>query len=401
MRIEREAEVEMNRSGDGVRLAYVFSLYAHHAAFLREWGGDSTLAAHARTVMAATEREMSALVPRAGRLTATRLRLLRATRLLDNGELAASLQEWNGLVRLADSVGAPELQAHVWVRRGRTLVKLGRTAEAERNLLVGRGFARRANHLQWQYEAEHNLLHLHEATGRDAEARRAGEAFVSLTQRTGLKAVQLMAHHDLAWFHLRRAGRERARPHFEAVLAYTDSMEGYDFWAGEYFELTGDLDRAEAYYRRSGVESDARAYAGLVRLAEATGDLDRAIRYAHAYDETVESSGVPEFAPLLPGILARHGRLAEAVGELARARERAAGQGQAAAWATLSVELAQLELGLGNTNRATIIADSARGGSAGCRRPRWSAGRRGGWPGAGAHGWCGSKAGSGRTACRG
>ena len=280
--------------------------------------------------------------------------------MLDNGELAASLQAWNGLVQLADSLGAPDFQARVWVYRGRALVKLGRTAEAERSLLAGREFARRASHLQWQYEAEHNLLHLYEATGRDADARRAGEAFVSLTQLGGLKPVQLMAHRDLAWFHLRRGGRERAQPHFEAVVAYTDSMEGYDYWAGEYFELTGDLDRAETYYRRSGVDVDARAYAGLARLAEATGDLDRAIRYAHSYDEAVESSNVPEFAPLRPGILARHGRVAEAVVELARARERAADQGQVAAWATLSVDLAQLQLRLGKPAHAAIIADSAQ-----------------------------------------
>ena len=359
-RLELAADADLKRSGDGVRLAYVHALYAYHAALLREAGGDSALAAHARMVMAAADREMSVLAARAGRLTATRFRLQRAARLLDNGDLAASLEAWNGLVQLADSVGAPELMGQVWVRRGRTLVKLGRRAEAERDLLAGREFARRANHLQWQYEAEHNLLHLYEATGRDAEARRAGEAFVSLTQLTGLKAVQLMAHHDLAWFHLRRRGRERARPHFEAVLAYTDSMEGYDYWAGEYFELTGDLDRAEAYYRRSDVEQDARPYTGLARLAEATGDVDRAIRYAHSYDETVESSRVPEFAPLVPGILARHGRVIEAVAELARARERAADQGQVAAWAALSVDLAQLQLRLGNTARAARIADSAQ-----------------------------------------
>ena len=227
--------------------------------------------------------------------------------------------------------------------------------------------ARQANHLQWQYEAEHNLLHLYEATGRDPEARRAGEAFVALTQLGGLAPVQLMAHRDLAWFHLRRGGRERARPHFEAVLAYTDTLEGYDYWAGEYFELTGDLDRAEAYYQgsRSDLLEDAtRANAGLARLAEATGDFDRALHYARVHDEAQEVAEYPEIAPLLPGILARHGRVGEAAVELARARERAADQGQVAAWATLSVDLARLQLRLGNTARAASIADSAQAAAA-------------------------------------
>jgi hypothetical protein len=53
---------------------------------------------------------------------------------------------------------------------------------------------------------------------------------------------------------------------------------------------------------------------------------------------------VPEFAPILPGLLARQGRVAEAITGLERARREANNQGQVAAWATLSTELAALEL---------------------------------------------------------
>ena len=390
-RLEREADAVTRRGGGAVRLAYLLDLIEGHAALLRESGSDSALATHARAVMTAGHKETTVLAMRADWVTRTVFRAGKAERLLDNGELTASLQEWDALAQVADSLEAPGLQAKVLVRRGRTLAKLGRTAEAERDLLAGREVARQANHLQWQYEAEHNLLHLYEATGRDPEARRAGEAFVALTQLGGLAPVQLMAHRDLAWFHLRRGGRERARPHFEAVLAYTDTLEGYDYWAGEYFELTGDLDRAEAYYQgsRSDLLEDAtRANAGLARLAEATGDFDRALHYARVHDEAQEVAEYPEIAPLLPGILARHGRVGEAAVELARARERAADQGQVAAWATLSVDLARLQLRLGEHGpRRHRIADSAQAAAArvgaaegwACGPARWPAWRGCAW----------------------
>lgn len=362
-RWEREADADTKRSGGKVRLDYLEQIDGIHAVLLREAGSDSVVAAHARRVMAAAEEEATALATRAGRAAATGHWLRTADDLLDNGQLAASLSEWDRLASLADSLGEPDLQAHVLVRRGRTLVKLGRPAEAERDLFAGREAARRANDLQWQYEAEHNLLHLYEAIpGRDKEARRAGEAFGELARDGGPPQARQMAHRDLAWFHLRRGERERARLHFEVVVAYTDSLMGYNYWAGEYFELIGDLDRAEAYFQgHASGGAGNRSYAALARLAEATGDLERAVRYARAHDGAAEVAGVPEFAPLLPGVLARHGRVAEAATELARARDRAGRQGQVAAWATLSGEAAALELRRGNLALAAALADSASG----------------------------------------
>ncbi|HEY7686753.1 MAG TPA: CHAT domain-containing protein [Gemmatimonadales bacterium] len=363
-RLEREADAVTKRSGAAaVRLEYLSGSVDNHAAMLRESGGDSSVATHARSAITAAREEMTLLAMRADWWTATRFRVFEAERLLDNGELTASLREWNTLARLADSVGAPALQARVLVRRGRTLVKLGRTAEAERDLLAGRAAARRADYLRYQYEAEHNLLHLYEAApARDEEARRAGEAFVALTRLAEALPVRLMSHRDLAQFHLRRGDRERARAHFETVVAYTDSLAGYDYWAGEYFELIGDLDRAEAYYR--GPESDlaasvTRANGGLARLAEAIGDFDRAVHYARVHDEAQEVGLNPEIAPLLPGVLARHGRWREAAAALAPARDRANRRGQVAAWATLTGELGVLELRQGDLSAAAALSDSA------------------------------------------
>lgn len=361
MNREREAESDMRRQPEAIRLQYIVGLGAVHRPLLGAAGTDSALSKHALDVLGSSERNAPALMAHLDLGTATGLRFERATRLLDDGNLEASLQEWNGLVRLADSLASPELLAEVLVRRGRTLVKLGRAAEAERDLIAGLQAARRANHLGWTWEAEHNLLHLYEATGRDQEARRAGEAYLALTGMGSNMEAHLMANRDLAWYYQHRGERERARPYFETMLVYVDSIGGSALqWAGEYFELTGDLERAEAYFGRVGPGVNTyRAYAGLARLAEATGDMRRALGYARVHDGGLEHAGYPEVAPLLPGLLARTGRVREAAGELERTRRVAAGRGQTAGWATLSVELAALLLRMGEWRAAAAVSDSA------------------------------------------
>lgn len=358
---EREGEADMRRQPDAIRLIYSDGLGSTHRALLGTAGTDSALARHLREVAESSEQQVRALIAHADLQTATSLRLQHAERLLDDGDLATSRREWDGLVRLADSLGSAELQAHVLVRRGRTLVKLGLSRDAERDLRAGLEAAKRADNLQWMYEAEHNLLHLYEGAGRDEEARRAGEAFVAWTRAAGAAPAYQMANHDLAWFHQRRGERERARRYFESMLVYADSLDpDYVYWAGEYFELTGDLERAEAYFGRVGSGRNTyRAYAGLARLAEATGEMDRALGYARAHDAGLERADYPEVAPLLPGLLARTGRVREAEGELQRARGVARLRGQIAGWATLSAELAALLLRMGEWPAAAAVADSA------------------------------------------
>ncbi len=360
-RVERTAGIDMRSQPRPIRLRYVLNLADEHRGLLGTFGADSALAGHVRHVLDSSEREALAIVAHADQQTTTWFRLGRANRLLGYGDLEASRREWDGLVRLADSLVDSELLAHALVQRGRTLVKLGRTVEAERDLLAGREATRRANYLTMMYEAEHNLLHLYEATGRDPEARRAGEAFLALAGMSDSRYAQLMANRDLAWYHQRRGERERARPYFETMLAHTDTLGGDESqWAGEYFELTGDLERAEAYFARERVgRNEYRAYAGLARLAEATGDLSRALEFARAHDAGLEHAGYPEMAPIVPGLLARTGRIREAAAGIERARRVALARGQAAAWATLSADLAALLLRAGAWPLAVVVADSA------------------------------------------
>jgi CHAT domain-containing protein/tetratricopeptide (TPR) repeat protein len=292
-------------------------------------------------------------------------RLGEAEAALDRGDLARSLVRWNALASLADSLALPSLQARVYMRRGRTRVKLGDWEAAERDLLAARGFAARQGFLSNAYEVEHNLLHLYEAQGRDDEARRAGEAFVILAGEGGLEQVRMMSHRDLAWFLRRRGAHDEARRHFEAMVADLDSLDdrthALAFFAGEYYELIGDLDRAVPYYARAALQPQpARALEALARVAETMGDLESAVGYARRHDQVRDDIRYnPEFRPLLPALLARSGRWAQARVELGRARTAAVERGQAAAWARLTLDLANLEYGRGRVAEAVAVADSA------------------------------------------
>jgi tetratricopeptide (TPR) repeat protein len=86
----------------------------------------------------------------------------------------------------------------------------------------------------------------------------------------------------------------------------------YHYWAGEHFERLGDLPRAVAYYRQ-GVARDpgerSLNLAGLTRVFEALGRFDSAVSTARAHDSAM--SNQLDY-PLLPPLLARQGRTAEA-----------------------------------------------------------------------------------------
>src|SRR2546430_6813215 len=102
-----------------------------------------------------------------------------------------------------------------------------------------------------------------------------------------------------------------------------------------------------------------RAQDGMVRIALATGDTAAAITYARLHDLGQSTRGIPESAPLLPRVFRSLGRNDEARTELETARSVALRRGQVAAWASLTLELAQLALSSGDARSATALADSA------------------------------------------
>jgi CHAT domain-containing protein len=348
----------------GVRLEYALVL-REHAGVARDPNTPDSVAAHANAVLEHAWREIREIASEADIVNRSVFRVLWGRTLLDSGRLTEALAEWNTLMELADSADVPGFQARVRARRGRTLVKLGEAPGAERDLREAVRLADEAGNLGLAIEAYHNLLHLYEEAGRYAEALEAGEQYAARADLEGLSSRRVMSRHDVGDV-LRRLGDvEAARRHYEAMVEYVDSLGGQFYFAGEYFERIGDLERAAQYYRRElGVgETPDRANAGLARVAEATGDLEGALRHAGLHDRPLFRL-YPEATPILPGVLARAGRLEEARGALQNARREAAERGQVAGWARLLLEASELELRRGSAGPAEALADSAAGAAA-------------------------------------
>ncbi len=358
MAAHREGDGLTRGAEPGTRFAYLTSIRRIETVMaIRR---DHPLRTDATAIIEEANDELAVLGDHDDIYMTGRFRGNQATRLMDLGRLTESLALWDELVAAADTF-LGETRVIIYLRRGRTLSKLGRLEAAERDLLTARRLAARVGTVEYALEVEHNLLHVYEAMGRDEPAREAGLAFIDLTRIGRLKPVRMMAYYDFGNFLRRRGEHDTARRMFEAMLAVVDSLDDYHYWAGQYYELTGDLDRALAAYQRSWRENqhDApRALVALARLAETTGDHAQAEEYARAHDEQLGPL-YPEDAPILPGLLARAGRVDEAIRELRTARDAARANGQVAAWAGLTFEAAAIQLERGNVDRAASLADSA------------------------------------------
>lgn len=297
---------------------------------------------------------------------------------LDAGALQESIAGADSALAGLTAADPPDYEGVIRLIRGRALVKAGRPREAEPDLLRAWALLARS---PWRYpamEVAHNIFHLYEGLGRDAEARRAGRAFVEITRSHARQATRMIALRDLAQFLQQRGEVSEARPLFEGMVALVDSMGSFDAYAGEYYELIGDLDRAEYYYTRGThdmQEDEGRAHGGLVRIAGARGDLARAERYARAYDRGIGRSFL-ESGRLLPGVLAAEGRWSEAAAELDAGRAEAAADGRRASWSAMTLALADVRLRAGNAAAAAALADSAATAAAEVSLPAVNAGAR-------------------------
>ncbi|MGQ0642118.1 MAG: CHAT domain-containing protein [Gemmatimonadaceae bacterium] len=286
--------------------------------------------------------------------------------LLDRGRLQQAQPVWARAAVMADRIGDRNIRMFAHTRLGRTLVKLGRLAEAERELLVAREVGKDSDTPSLQKEVEHNLLHLYESLGDYEAAKRAGAAFVHFASRGSLNAVRMMSQRDLARLLRSHGDVEASRRHFERMLVDLDSLHRELNFAAEYYELTGELDRARVYYEKELGNPDGdgpRTLEGLVRIALATGDTAGAFRWAGRHDARLDARGIPESAPLLPGVLAKTGRFAEAKDALSRTRTALARRGQTTALANVTLELAELELTRGRVREARALASEAAAGA--------------------------------------
>ncbi|HSW29626.1 MAG TPA: CHAT domain-containing protein [Longimicrobiales bacterium] len=359
-RVEEEAEEVARRAGPGVLYRQQACLHVHPEVYARPEVVPHLDSAEVRRYAIAEE-----LADSADQALRMQLGFNGADRLLAVGRLTESLARWDELILLADSVAIPGWQAEMRLRRGRTLVKMGRPGDAEAVLLDARPHAAASPLLRPGYEIEHNLLHLYEAQGRTADARAAGERFVALTRQAGEAPVRMISFRDLGWLLRREGERAAGDALLDAMVALVDSLGDYHFYAGEYAELNGDLELAARHYGRQSpaTQDGTKAMAGLVRIAEAWGDTAQALERARAHDERLVALD-PEGRLLLPGVLARAGRRGEARSTLEDARLRALGRGQVAAWARLTLEAAELAAALGRVGDAVALADSAASAAA-------------------------------------
>lgn len=356
---EREAERRAREWGAGAWFQYLGHLQTH-GGLLDETDATDSVAAHIHATTQRAFAETADLYPRldfgarASLLWATGAEFLRV------GNFKEALADFTSLVQLADSAQDRGLAANAYGRQGRTLVKLGRMREAERALLRARELGLAAGNPWSLREASHDLLHLHEALGRYDAAVAAGREFARYSEELDTRPTRMMAHHDLGWVFRRHGRLIEADRAFQTMIAEIDTLHTHYYWAGEYYEHIGRLERARDYYLReeAGAGERARMRTGLARVSEALGETENAKRVAYIADRDT-GTWFPEYVPLLPGILARSGRIEEARTRYRLERAAAQARGKTQALSQLALESAELERVLGNAALARTLADTA------------------------------------------
>lgn len=322
----------------------------------------SLLLRHMNSVVAAADSVRLVMVDSGDQRARLLTRVVLGVRDLDRGKLEQAITLLRAAIPMVDSTGDAALRAYVRMRYGRAMVKAGRAPEAEQVLLAARVLGDSAGMPRIQKEIYHNLLHLYESLGQDSSAVAAGEAFVRYASMGMIDPVRMMSARDVALF-LRARGRlDESRHYFMKMLADLDSLGNNANYAGEYYEMTGALDRAMVAYQKgaTGQDDRLRAVGGLVRVALAMGDTAAARRWASIHDSRRDALGRPEGAPLVPLVLRRTVGGDAARAAFATARDEVLKHGQIAAWAQLTTDLAEFECDHARFDRAASLADSAR-----------------------------------------
>ncbi len=291
---------------------------------------------------------------------------------IERGEPAAALIDLDRAVVIADSVGRQPLQIISYMTRGRANAKLGRLRAAEHDLLHAIALGPEAEEPYYLYQSWHNLAHVYESAGRFREAAHAVDQFVWLT-RDPLPGSDdhWMSLHDAGTIRWKAGWHAAARVDFDSMVQAIDLLHretgrcnGF-YFAGEYYERSGDLQRALAYYRTGACERDVPSIdgqdlAGLVRVYEQLDEPDSAEAVARLHDSAPERWQATEI-PLLPELLASRGRVADAVRVAQAWAERQTRGGHVQATTLARLELADLMLREGRpqaTLREATAADS-------------------------------------------
>lgn len=279
--------------------------------------------------------------------------------LLERGELKAAAPVLTRAVELSDSIGTPGLQLISYTERGRAFSKAGQLSLAMRDLTHAVAIGPAAEGPYYFAEAYHNLAHAYEGAGRFAEAATAADSFAAIAAPMAHNSERWISRHDAGMIRWAAGWHAAATKDFDAMVKYVDEQGDGHYFVGEYFERIGELGRALQYYR-AGVAAgfDSRNLAALSRVFDALGFPDSAEAAARRHDRETDRWPILE-RPLLPDVLARHGRVAEAVvlADSWARKESAAGNIQGAALAKLN--LARLLLLDHKPGAAHIAAASA------------------------------------------
>ena len=279
--------------------------------------------------------------------------------MLDRGEYLQALRHLTRAMTIADSVRLPDLYLALYTQRGRAYLKLGRLGEAERDLRRGLAVGLGAGRLSSVADAHHNLAHVYEGLGRWRAASREIDEFVATTRSMygDVHFTSLLDAGDIRW----KAGwHVSARVAFDEMVRLSDELQSNSEWAGEYYERIGDLQRARTYYLKAPSEGGwtSRGLSGLARVYKKLGQVDSAEAIARVHDAQ-QALWTPLEVPLMPVILARRGRSADA---LHSARSWAAHQeqrGNVQGAALASLQHARLALDARSATVALVAATRA------------------------------------------
>lgn len=278
--------------------------------------------------------------------------------LTDAGRPLEAVRLLDRAVQIADSSGWPLARLDAYRFRGRAYVKLGKLAPAERDLLTSIAVGSVTRDPYYLSEVHHNLAHVYESMGRLDAADRAVDRFVELTRTLTHTQPHMMSLHDagiIRW----KAGRPAAASEaLGEMVRIIDRQDRGHFWAGEFFERSGDLPRALRYYRR-GVDLDEERslnLGGLTRVYRELGHQDSAEAAARMHDSIMSNQ---LDVPLLPAVLAEAGRRREALDISRRWTTRQEEQGNLHGAAISAADLADLLLRYGDAREALREAGNA------------------------------------------
>jgi CHAT domain-containing protein len=284
---------------------------------------------------------------------------------VDHGDPAGAMLAFDSAVALADSVQRPWPRLVARMYRGRAESKLGRLKAAEDDLRAALAAGADAPDMYYLAETWHNLAHVYEGQGRWTEAATAVDHFVALASPMRFDAHRVVSLRDAGVIRWEAGWHAAALADFASMVRAVDDQSvsgfrgGNEYWAGEYFERIGDLARAIAYYRASRSNPDLSEPLGaLARVYEVLGKDDSAELAAIAHDSMVVQ-WKPLEGPILPGFLARHGRMQEAVAIARRWAERQVSTGNVQGAAIAALELGALELNVGAPTEALAAAQRA------------------------------------------